>query len=139
MKSADWLIRQALNRQPLNKKYLLRYRIVFTILVVIGISMNIATAAADTTLLSADFNTDEGGLATHSLNYHVNNEFGEELIYISDEIVNTIVEEFYVDLSQLEKNSLSYTGKSGDVVEFNLQAEDLNGNVLDRSFEVRIK
>jgi hypothetical protein len=83
--------------------------------------------------------TDEGGLAMHSLHYIVNNEFGEELIYISDEIVNTIVEEFYVDLSELEKNELSYSCISGDIIEFSVQAEDLSGNILDRSFEVQIK
>jgi hypothetical protein len=58
MKSDDSLIRQARK-----KKYLLWNLIGFTILVVIGLSMNITIAAADTTLLSADFNVDEDGFS----------------------------------------------------------------------------
>jgi len=83
--------------------------------------------------------TDEGGLSTHSVEYNINEETGDELIYISDEIVNTIVEEFYVDLKNMNKNSHLYSCTSGDLIEFILQAEDLSGNKLDHIFQVKIK
>ena len=49
--------------------------------------------------------TDEGGLLSHSLRYNINSEGGDEIIRIEDEIVNTIVEEFYLDLEELNKNT----------------------------------
>lgn len=83
--------------------------------------------------------TDEGGLSTHSLKYIVNDEFGDELIYISDEIVNTIVEEFYLDLRNLSRNNLKYSSKSGDTIDFGIEAEDLSNNKLHYTLEVKIK
>ena len=83
--------------------------------------------------------TDDGGLKTHELRYDINQEKGENLIRIEDEIVNTIVEEFYIDLSMLDMNQNSYAAVSGDMIEFKLQASDLNGNEIFRSYIVRVQ
>lgn len=82
--------------------------------------------------------TDQGGLLSHSLRYNINSEGGDEIIRIEDEIVNTIVEEFYLDLEELNKNNIDYVVLSGDQIELYIDAEDISGNKVQKSFLIDI-